>query len=334
MANLTIGKLIKQRKKVIKRLARLPAASLNYHLGNYQDIIWVGGDGRSGTTWLSDLINWDKGYREIFEPLHPEFVKQAEPFGFFPYVRPEDNDSPVSAFLLHSVLSGKFKNFRADVSKPQLFYKGLLIKAIFANLLMGWLHKNSPCTKKILIVRNPFSVALSKQRYKHWVWMTDPKHFVDQQLLMNDYLMPYEHLICALKDSFIDNQILIWAIIHHVPFQQLAKEGVYVLFYEHLFLNPEAEIAKIFNYLYNEEVDVLDQSLISKIRRPSRTQGKRFSTLSAASPLDIWKDQLESTQIDSGMKILETFGLDSIYNAGSLPSDNALNKLFSRSQSY
>lgn len=328
MARLTIRKLIKQRKKVIKRLARLPAASINYHLDNYQDVVWVGGDGRSGTTWLSDLINWDKRCRELFEPLHPGFVKQARSFGFFPYIRPEDSSSLVSTFLLRSVLSGKFKNFRADVSQPQLFYQGLLIKAIFANLLMGWLHKNAPSTKKILIIRNPFSVALSKQRYQHWIWMTNPKQFLDQKLLMSDYLMPFEHLIHASKDNFIENQILIWAIIHYVPFQQLAQGDVHVLFYEDLFLNPEVEISKVFRYLYDEEINVFDEALLSKIRKPSRTQGKKFSTLSSASPLDIWKNELQPTQIDSGMKILEEFGLDSIYSANSLPGENALGKIF------
>lgn len=328
MLDLNIRKLVNKRKKVIKRLARLPAASLNYHLDNYKDVVWVGGDGRSGTTWLSDLINWDKKYRELFEPLHPGFVKEAELFGFSPYIRPEDNSSPVSTFLLHSVLSGKFKHFRTDVSKPQLLYKGLLIKEIFANLLMGWLHRNAPDTKKILIIRNPFAVALSKQCYRHWMWMTDPKQFLDRKLLMSDYLMPFEHLIAASKDDFIENQILIWAIIHFVPFQQLEQDDVYVLFYEHLFLNPEEEIAKIFKYLYDTESNVLDGALLSKIRKPSRTQGRKFSTLSAASPLDIWKGQLQPAQIDSGMKILEAFGLDSIYSADSMPAADAFHKLF------
>ena len=136
-----------KRKKFLKRLARLPAASLNYYLGNYEDVIWLVGDGRSGTTWLSDLINWDKRYRELFESIHPGHVRRTKKFGFNPYLRPDDVNSPISKFL-YSVFNGQFKHLRADTSKPQLFYQGLLIKEIYANLLIGWVHQNIPKAKK------------------------------------------------------------------------------------------------------------------------------------------------------------------------------------------
>lgn len=317
----------KQRKKLYDRLLRFPAASLNYHLGNYEDVIWLVGDGRSGTTWLGDLINWDKKYRELFESIHPVHVKQTRKFGFNPYLRPEDTTSPITIFL-NSVFSGKFKHLRADTSKPQLFYKGLLIKEIYANLLVAWVHQNIPRAKKVMIIRNPFSVALSKQRNSNWIWMEDPKEFLGQNALMDDYLKPFEELINNANDDFIENQILIWSIIHYVPFKQLSKDNIYILFYENLFYNPEEELFRLFKYLYRDDFEALNARLFDTIPKHSRTKSNKFSTLSAKNPLDVWKDNLSTQQIDNGMKILEKFGLSSIYAGHSLPQENAKDQLF------
>jgi hypothetical protein len=311
------------------RLARFPAASLNYYLGNYEDVIWVVGDGRSGTTWLGDLINWDQRYRELFECIHPVHVKQTRKFGFNPYLRADDHNSPVGEFL-HSVFSGKFKHLRADTSKPQLFYQGLLVKDIYGNLLIEWVHQNIPKVKKIMIIRNPFSVTLSKKRNLDWIWMRDATEFLEQNLLMHDHLAPFEHLISHAKDNFnfIENQILIWSIIHYVPFQQLNQGDLYIVFYENLFCNPEEELFRLFSYLYDGDFTELDQKLIKIICKPSRTQGSKFSTLSAQSPLDVWKDDLSTQQIDNGLKILEEFGLDTIYGCNSLPNEKRLSDCF------
>jgi len=316
-----VNKIRNKSHKLFKRLSRLPLASLNYHLKNYDDVIWVVGDGRSGTTWLGDLINYDKRYRELFETIHPFHVKQTRDYGFNPYLRANDTHSPLCQFLT-LVFDGKFKHFRADVSKPQCFFKGLLIKEIYANLLIAWVHKNIPKAKKVLIIRNPFSVALSKQRHSNWIWMLEPKDFLHQEALMKDYLEPFESLINSTKDDFIDNQILIWAIIHYVPFKQLNKDDLHIIFYENLLLNPEGELLRLLNYLHSSDSVCLNGDILKLIQKPSRTTSRRSSTLSTSNPLDAWKSHLSVQQIDRGMKILNAFGLASIYAGNSIPAQD------------
>jgi hypothetical protein len=59
----------------VLRHSRKSALVANYCAGRFRyPIVWVIGDGRSGTTWLMELINWRKTYREMFEPFHPRFV--------------------------------------------------------------------------------------------------------------------------------------------------------------------------------------------------------------------------------------------------------------------
>ena len=63
-------------KQRFKNKLRSTVMAANYYLGSYQDAIWLVGEARSGTTWVSDLINWDKRYREMFEPFHPTFSEK------------------------------------------------------------------------------------------------------------------------------------------------------------------------------------------------------------------------------------------------------------------
>ncbi len=47
---------------------------------------------------------------------------------------------------------------------------------------------NSPKIKPILLIRNPYAVALSKTERKHWGWMNDPKEFLLQKSLRENLI--------------------------------------------------------------------------------------------------------------------------------------------------
>ena len=303
------------------------AMAVDYHLGNYREVIWLVGDGRSGTTWVSDLINWKKRYREMFEPFHPRLVKGMEHFALNQYLRPDDTDSKYTN-TMYSAFSGRFRNERVDSRNLRLvFYCGLLIKDIFANLLIGWVNNHLPEVKKVFIIRNPFAVALSKRRMKNSIWMTEPREFLKQKALCDDHIQPFEDVIASVGSDYVERQVMIWAIIHYVPFKQLSRNGIYILFYEELYSRPEEELLRLFSYLGGDGSTRVDRRLISRVRSPSRTAGKVSNIVRGDSPIAAWKSQLSAEQIDKGLKILERFGLQQIYGTDLMPTKEAVDKL-------
>ncbi len=319
----------------IKQLGKRATIRANYHLGNYKNVIWLAGDGRSGTTWVSNLINWQGNYREMFEPFHPELVSGLEDFQLHHYLRADDTTR--STEILESIFSGKFYHERPDALNRRLIYKGLLIKDIFANLIIAWVNRNLPHVKSVLVIRNPFAVALSKQKRKRGIWMTDPSAFLSQSALVEDHLAPFKEVIERVGDDFIEKQILIWSIIHYVPFRQLTSGSVYILFYENLFDESEQEVSNLFHYLFRSQSaysssGTLAPEILAKIRRPSRTPGKDNNILLGKSPIDTWKNELSSGQIDRSMEILRCFGLDKIYGTSSRPNKAIVEELIDRSE--
>ena len=315
-------------EKAKKSKLRKWALIANYWLNNYEEVIWLIGDGRSGTTWVSDLINYDKRYREMFEPFHPRLIKGMNFLSPHQYIRPYDSNKQLE-IIASSVFSGKFRNPRVDKGNRSFLYKGLLIKDIFANLFSYWASFRFPKVKIILLIRNPFSVALSKYKSKNWFWVTEPLDLLEQYSLYEDYLHPFEDIIrrTSREGNFVSCQILIWSIINYVPLRQFKQGQLKIIFYEEAFLKPLCEVSKIFRFvrpgIENHHIN-LDRKSVNCL---SHTAGPESNLLKGTSPITSWKNELTYQQIDAGLKILQCFGFAELYDDNSMPQWNVLSNI-------
>ena len=304
----------------------------NAWLGNYSEVIWLIGDGRSGTTWVASLINHDKKYREMFEPFHPNLVKETQFLLPHQYVRPEESNEQLKS-IASRIFYGKFAHPRVDAGNRSLVYNGLLVKDIFVNLLAYWAAIHFPHIKILLLIRNPFAVALSKSKRKDWFWATDPMALMNQVGLYEDYLYPFKEIIIETirKNDFILNQVLIWSIIHYVPLHQFDQDRLYVVFYEDIHANPDNEISRLYESGLHRTPG---QSEIDAeiIHRPSKFAGSESNILHGNSPVTSWKKELPVQQIDAGLRILQEFGFDTLYDDACMPNRQALGAVFSQKE--
>ncbi|MDD5036624.1 MAG: sulfotransferase domain-containing protein [Methylococcaceae bacterium] len=300
----------------------------NYVANNYKEVIWLLGDGRSGTTWIADLINHEKNYREMFEPFHPSLVKEMSFMLPQQYMRPHDSDDRLEK-VSGDVFSGKFTHYVVDVANRPSIYNGLLIKDIFANLFSYWASLRFSNLKIIFLIRHPFAVALSKSKKKDWFWLTNPLDLLSQGNLYEDYLYQFEDVIqeTSRKGDYVLSQILIWSIINYVPLRQFNPGQIYVVFYEEAYMDPSREISKIFQFIRPEAENPQITFDGKAVKRPSRFSGKESNLLAGKSPVTSWKDELTPQQIDAGLKILECFGFDELYDDDSEPNWQVLRDL-------
>src|SRR5215207_6837022 len=98
---------------------------------DHRSTIFLAGTARSGTTWVSELINYRNEYRYIFEPFNDKKVSLAGPFGGRRYLRPEEEDPE----LLHTasfILSGKIRSNWTERFNRRFISERRLIKDIRA----------------------------------------------------------------------------------------------------------------------------------------------------------------------------------------------------------
>ncbi len=298
----------------------------NFYPKYYHKTIWLIGTGRSGTTWISSLINHDNTYRELFEPFHPE-LRELKSLGLkkHHYLKPGTQNVKIE-HISKQIFNGSFYSPRVEYSNKLIWsvnYKNILVKDIFASLLAFEICNNNQQIKPILLLRNPFAVALSKKQTKHWNWMDSPSNFLKQKDLVDDFLKPYVELIqdISANGSYIDKQILIWCIINFIPLVQFKEKDLLVSFYEDWIMDPDNELKRINEYIGLNQIAPYQITKTTTFQNPSRTAQKKSFNVSK------WRRELTLEQIKSGERILERFGLKKIYTKDSVPDHIVLNEI-------
>ena len=280
-------------------------ARLNGLISPYRETVWIVGDGRSGTNWLSSIINHDGQSRFLYEPVHPEKVAAMKRLELFEYQRPEEENARLYK-LLKPVMTGTLSDSRANHSNELKIYPRLLVKDIFAHLLARWTISRFPSVKLILIMRHPFDVAASKAQKRDWAWMEEPADLLKQADLAKDHLIPFQGFIKDQR-SFFEKQVTTWAIIHYVWFRQFKEGECQVVFYENLCRKPELEASRLGEFI-DRPSDNIDRMMryadSSAIKSPAMDP----------SGDKLWP-QYSAEELQRGHEILARFGLDHIYGA-------------------
>ena len=288
-------------------LSRLPGGVyVDLGKGDHRSSVFLAGSGRSGTTWLSEIINHRRGYRYVFEPFNP---REVDSFGHFrtkQYLRPEDRREK---FLepARLALTGRLRHPRTDRFNGRIVARRRLIKDIRANLLLGWMRANFPGMPIILLLRHPCAVVASRLALG---WKDHLSETMEQRELVEDFLFPMEAEIRAAKGDF-ERHLFLWCIDNYVPLKQFRPQQLHLTFYENLLARPEAELQSLFASLGED----FDERVYRRLRRPSPLSRKNTPSPS----LEGWRTRVSANQLERTIEILGLFGLDHLYGEGAMP---------------
>jgi hypothetical protein len=274
--------------------------------------ILVAGAGRSGTTWLADIIASQIPCRIMFEPFHPRQVEAFQQFHYFHYMRPTEENSELWAYG-RRVFTGDIRHGWIDRQVDHIFPSYRLIKEIRANLLLGWIRAKFPEVPLLFIVRHPCAVALSRMQLDWWT-DKDIEPFLSQPEVVQDFLADKMEVIRRAQ-SVEEKHAVIWCVSNLVPLQQLQANNLTVIFYENLCTQPEAEIPKIFQAISHEYRD----SIFASINQPSTTTRDTSAVVTGEDKVMRWKRRLSPQQADNILTVVREFGLDYIYGESATP---------------
>lgn len=272
----------------------------------YQTIL-VSGSGRSGTTWLANIITACPGFGYIFEPFDHRKLPEAKIFPLRTYMRPEENH-PERAEFVKRVLGGKIHNSWTDRENKNFFVWKYLIKSIRANLMLAWIDCNFHCPI-IYIIRHPCAVVLSKMKSN---WDTHLDVFLEQEELMRDYLNGFKNIIRAAKKP-LQKHTVMWCIENAIPLDQFKKHDWIICTYEELCHNKEEEVNRIFARLGLKRTKQVN-SAINSYYQTREDSAVRIGK----DPVYEWKNQLSKTDIADILAIVKDFGIE-LYGEDTMP---------------
>lgn len=275
---------------------------------DHRDSVFLAGSGRSGTTWVADVVNHGREYRLVFEPFHPGKVPLCEGFASKQYLRPSDRRGEYLE-PARKILTGEIRNPWTDRFHRALVARRRLIKEIRANLLLGWMRANFPGMPMILLLRHPCAVVASRLALG---WGDNLDETMAQDDLVEDFLAPFEKEIRSADTAF-ERHLFLWCIDNYVPLMQFEPGEIHVAFYERFLTDPRGETERLFAFLGEKGDANLDRALM----RPSPLSRKR--TAPGGPDLDAWRSSLTQDQVRRAVEVLGLFGLDRVYGPGRMP---------------
>jgi len=278
----------------------------------------VGGSGRSGTTWLADLLCAAPGVQQIFEPLSPAEIPEITRLTGWRdgcpshirswYLSVEETEAQWIHFLA-DVLSGRIRNHWTDSYRTSYFPRRYLIKLIRGNLMLGFMQRHFSCPIAI-VVRHPCAVVNSRLQLG---WHADVRDVLSQERLVERHLRPWIAEIEHERDP-VGAHAVWWAVENYVALRELSGRPHHAFFYERACINPRSEIGALARWFDIEPEDVS----LTHLSRPGRQARQKTPYRPTPERLWRWRNDLSDEQAQRVLSWAKRLGLD-WYGLGPLP---------------
>lgn len=300
-------------RPVLQKIQRKICSRAYIDLGGQQaPTIFLAGSPRSGTTWISELINFKNQYRYIFEPFHPRHGINLREIDGRSYIRSGDSDERMLDQAAY-VLGGNIRSKWVNKFNRKLICTRRFVKDVYGNLLIKWLKDNFPYIKMILVLRHPCAIASSQRNLPEWNFYNQPSQFSMQADLIEDYLAPYTRYFDAVSTPF-EQSIFTWCVDNFVPLKQFSRSDIHIVLYEDFTENPAHELKRMFDFI-NQPYDKRVESLIKKPSMVTMNEVRNYKTDQQG-----WYKDCSPNEIDRAYEIMSWFGLDAIYPKDDKPS--------------
>ncbi len=297
----------------VKTLAKVALCKVNQYLHRFDDRLFILGEGRSGTTWLMNILNFDDRYRVLFEPFLTENFKNPVTYASeYPFP-----DAPGRADVsehVRRVLRGDYISHHATLRFPRALFQGLLIKDVSAHLILDEICSFVPDIKCVLILRHPFAVASSKARA--YSWPTSPLSFVSGYNPSAGLYVPHQELIETIvrdNDPLLI-QILLWCMAFKAAFAANSIDSFVIVFYEDLVTEPAREVRRLFGELgWAQRYEAHRAQIETTWNAPSHVTLRQNAIEQSKVGRAQWKAEWSGQTIERGLEIISSLGMDFLY---------------------
>ncbi len=289
--------------------------------------IVVLGFGRSGTTWISDIISKTLGGLLLFEPLHPQVCDFATAACY------TDASDPVLASHLEehlcAIFSGRERHkwlLRNHLFTPLQDVSDAFVDAIWrecqvigfkeirANFLIDWLVRRYDA-RIVYIARHPCAVIASLRRrpnfWKELGWDTHRRLFSERVLPLSPEGGRWATLLDNARPD-LEQQTAMWAATHALATRQLQQRGLPIFYYEDFYEQPFAATRNLLHYLGHPTHAIHPAHLFV----PSMTTLRTVHGLTATETTYaehgeslFWDDVLSQAEVTNIMDIVAAFGV-------------------------
>jgi hypothetical protein len=266
----------------------------------------IAGHGRSGTTWVGNIIANARRVLYCFEPGSPVVTGEGDSNIWFRYLQPGDPDK-----LFQQLFDTAFEGLpygrrwrRAAWHRLLPGYR-IVVKEVAAFMCLEWLaERYDPAV--LVVIRHPCPTILSELSQG-----TDSEQsrlsLLRQSRLWDSDLEPYRGVLEAAH-SPLEILAAIWSVRHRVLANAQARHPEWrLVFYEDLCTEPVLQFSNLFRELGLPWTQDVEKYVIhsSTTQSPGQYSGRRLST----HQLHKWQQEMTIGEIESVRLTVEQFDL-------------------------
>ena len=286
---------------------------------NHKKPIVVAGFGRSGTTWLSDIISKALGGLLLFEPFHPKVFADSKAITYSTALYPDQEilsywnqikeGKHRSKWLLRNHLRSPYESAPQDYL-DLIWEKSEVIgfKTIRANHLLSILNQALGRIRPIYIIRHPLACLASIIRrprfWEEFGWEWHWENFIKQT---SETIEIHENLMKKFQTQY-EKIIFMWAISQQIALDQVKELKGYITSYEALYLNPFEETKRILTHLGHQDLSIHPSYLFEPSMTSMRTlhnTGEDFHMVHERFPDFFWQNDLKADECEHLMGLIE-----------------------------
>jgi hypothetical protein len=294
-------------KNRLNKLTSFLRSRLYTDAAGLDSTVFLLSSGRSGSTWLTRMLESLPSTRTIFEPFHAKRGYQALAPYRYRYLPPDETDR-VLRDTLADVLSGRQRSVWSDQFNPlrPATYRRRLVKEVRINVLAPWLTRAFPEARFLFLVRHPIPLALSQLKGG---WALSSRRLYQQSELADHYDLHKLNEFGWPTNGF-ESLVLFWAVENLVARQCAEQSGSMLVRYEDLVLHPQRSLEGIERHIGAE----LPSSARHRFSETSWSSRKGVGDMSLAEKVDRWQRSATASQIEFVGRVLSVCELDTLYS--------------------
>lgn len=301
-------------------------------VGISKQTILIASVGRSGTTWLGNILSSLNGYKLLNEPLRPDDPSSHEArHRHRPYVDPNE-PAPAIRQMLEDAFTGQvFASHKWDFKSDgrfgmlfeHLFNQSVVVKSTRSLRILPWIHRNFDLKGTVILVRHPCAVISSMLRSGGWGYdqlleedISPFKQAVGHQA--PDYLA--DRFKPAIEDAVTNAEILahMWALDYQIALQhhqQTEGQFTHLMTYEEMLIQGQSSIEALCTYLGEKP----NEEMMAQLNQASRTASSQFSPENTLEQLQKWKRHLSDETIKAILSVTQMYDIG-VYGTDVMPS--------------
>jgi hypothetical protein len=310
MESLLRSKLNWKAKKLRNSLLELRNTARSSY--SFNDNILISGSGRSGTTWIAEVLSSSISHTLVNEPLKNSNSYNVQKIGFTGWGQfiPEEADWPEAFQFFTRLFTGRElnPNYFTD-GQPSINTSIWVHKFIRTPFMLPWIVKNFQTKKPIHIIRNPYAVVASQLHHvgfgKDRIFDPTLHKKVPQFDYFDSFYQEWQPYFAQLE-SYPEKLALHWALENRYVLNHPRCHNDWIIIYYEDFLLEPAKVLSQLGEMWKIDFSSVDQSalkrdsysMINKV--PDNPHGQ----------LRKWEDNLSQKQLSQVSKALISTGMD------------------------